>query len=84
MNPYNPMRGLVYHEAICQELDAAVAKGGGGELQVSEVAGEDSGGERHEVVDHVHKHRRPRQAEEELQLDPEGRPETPEARLLNV
>lgn len=41
----------VYHEAIGEELDAAVTEGGGGELKVAEVAAEDTGGKRHGVVD---------------------------------
>ena len=73
-----------YHEAICEELDAAVAKGGGGELKVAEVAGEDSGGERHGVVDQVHKDRRRGEAEEELQFNPGSRAEPPEPGQLQV
>lgn len=34
-------------------MDAGVSEGGGGELKVAEVAGEDLGGHRHEVVNHV-------------------------------
>ena len=67
-----------YHEAIGQ-LDAAFAKGGG-----AEVAGEDSGGERHGVVDQVHKDRRCREAEEELQFNPGSLEEPPEPGQLQV
>lgn len=41
------------HETIGEELNATVAERRGGELEVSEVAGEHLGGHRHEVANHV-------------------------------
>lgn len=43
----------MYHETVGEDLDAGVAEGGGGELEIAKVTGEDLGGHRHEVVDHV-------------------------------
>jgi hypothetical protein len=70
----------IYHEAVGEELDAAVAKRGGGELKIAKVAGEYSGGQGHEVVDHVDEDSRCGEAEEDLQFDQGGQPEALEAR----
>ena len=51
-------------------MDASVAKRGGSELKVTEVAGEDLGGHGHEVVDHVNNNSRSSKVEEELALNP--------------
>uniref|UniRef100_A0A804M026 Uncharacterized protein n=1 Tax=Zea mays TaxID=4577 RepID=A0A804M026_MAIZE len=58
-----------YHKAVGEDLDAGVAEGGGGELQVAEVAREDLRRHGHEVVDHVRHHRRRRQPRQQPQLD---------------
>ena len=73
-----------YHEAVGEDLDAGVAEGGGGELEVAEVAGEDLRGHGHEVVDHVHDHRRRRQARQQAQLDGARRPRAPRPRRRRV
>jgi len=57
-------------------LDAGVAKRGGGELEVTEVAGKDLGGHGHEIVDHVNNNSRSSEVEKELELDPCSGPET--------
>lgn len=48
----------LYHETIHEELDSAVAEGGGGELKITKVATEDTGRQRHGVVDQVDEDRR--------------------------
>ena len=73
-----------YHEAVGEDLDAGVAEGGGGELEVAEVAGEDLRGHGHEVVDHVHDHRRRRQPRQQAQLDGARRPRAPRRRRRRV
>lgn len=62
----------MYHEAIGEDLDAGVAKGGGGEFEVAKVAGEDLGGHGHDVVDEVDEDGGGGQVEEEPQLNPRG------------
>lgn len=57
---------FVYHETVGEELDAAVAERGGGELPVSEVAGEDAGRKRHGGIDHVNHDGRSGEAAEEI------------------
>lgn len=64
--------GFDYEEAVGEELDALVAKAGGGELEVAEVAGEDASGHGHRVVDKVHHDGGCGEFEEEFQLDPGG------------
>lgn len=61
-------------------MDAAVAERGGGELKIAKVAGEDSGGQGHEIVDEVNEDSRSGEAEEELQFDEGGEAESVEAR----
>lgn len=61
-------------------MDAAVAERGGGELEIAKVAGEDSGGQGHEIVDQVNEDSRSGEAEEELQFDEGGEAESVEAR----
>jgi hypothetical protein len=73
MNKYMGVYGA-YHEAVGEHLDAVIAEGGGGELEVAEVAGEDLRGHGHEVVDHVHHHRRRRNPRQEAELDGRRRP----------
>lgn len=68
----NRERETEYHEAICEDLDAGVAEGSGGELEGTQVAGEDLGGHGHDVVDHVDDDGGSGQVEEELELDPRG------------
>lgn len=58
-----------YHEAVGKHLDASVAKRGGGEFKVTEVAGKDLGGHGHEIVDHVNNDSRSSKVEKEPQLD---------------
>ena len=47
------IRTQIYHEAIGEELNATVAEIGRSEFEVSEVAGEGSSDEGHEVVDDI-------------------------------
>lgn len=65
-----------YHEAIGEDLDTGVAEGGGSELEVTEVTGEDLSGHGHDVVDQVNDDGGSGEVEQELALDPRGQPET--------
>lgn len=60
----------IYHEAVGEEADAAVAEGGGGELEVAEVAAEDTSGQRHGTVDEVDDDGWCGQVKKKLELDP--------------
>lgn len=53
-------------------MDATVAEGGGGELGTAEVAGEDTSGHGHEVVNDVNEDGWSSEAEKELELDEGG------------
>ena len=53
MIPNKPFSLRPYQKAIGKDLDTVVAEGGGGKFKVTEVAGEDLSGHRHEIVDHV-------------------------------
>lgn len=66
-------REYMYHEAISEELDATVAEGGGGELGTAKVAGEDTSGHGHEVVDDVNEDSGSGEEEKELELDEGGK-----------
>lgn len=44
---------ITYHEAVGEDLDAIVAEGGGGELEVAKVAAEDLGGHGGDIVEEV-------------------------------
>jgi hypothetical protein len=57
-----------YHEAVGEDLDAVVAEGGSGELDVADLPAEDLRGRRHDDDEHVHHHGRGRQRSEEPQL----------------
>lgn len=52
-----------YHEAVGKPLDTAVPEGGGGELEITEVAAVNPGGQRHGVVNQVHHNGRSGEAE---------------------
>ena len=71
---------MTYHESIGQELDATVAKRGSGELKIAKVTCKNSCGQRHEIVDHVNKHSRGGEAEEQLEFDPCGQTEALDSR----
>lgn len=74
----------VYHEAVSQQLNPGVAEGGGGELKITEVAGEDLGGHRHEIVDHVNGDGRGGESGKKLQFSPSRRQEAPAEGQLSV
>jgi hypothetical protein len=59
-----------YHEAVGEDLDAVVAEGGSGELDVADLPAEDLRGRRHDDDEHVHHHGRGRQRSEEPQPQP--------------
>lgn len=63
---------MPYHEAVGEDLDPVVSEGGGGELEVSEMAGEDLSAEREKVVQHVDDHGGSSEGEEKLHLDGGG------------
>lgn len=65
-------------------MDAIVAKGRSGELEVTEVAGEYLSGHRHHEVDQVDDDGGSSQEEEELELDPRGSSDTPAERDAGV
>ena len=54
--------------AVGEELDAVVAEGSGGELDVAEVAAEDLRGRRRRHGEHVHRHGRRGQRRQQPQL----------------
>jgi hypothetical protein len=58
----------VFHEPVGEDLDARVAERGGSELEVPELSPEDLRGHGHDVVDHVHGHRRQRHPQQQRQL----------------
>lgn len=63
-------------------MDAAVAERSGGELEITEVAGEDAGGKGHSVVDQVNHDGRSGQVEEEAEFDTRSQPEPLEERQV--
>lgn len=62
----------IYHQAKGEELNATVAKVGSSEFEVSEVAGEGSSDEGHEVVDDINEDGGSCEGEEEVEFDPCG------------
>ncbi|OMO75510.1 hypothetical protein CCACVL1_16155 [Corchorus capsularis] len=74
----------MYHETIGKNLDASVSEGGGGEFKITKVAGEDLGGHRHEIIDHINHDGRCSQVEEELGFDPCSFAKTLEERKASV
>lgn len=56
----------MYHEPIGKDLDAGVAEGSRGELEIAEVAGEYLGRHGHKVVYHVNHDGRCGQSDQEV------------------
>ena len=57
-----------HHEAVGEDLDAVVAEGGGGELDVAELAAHDLSGRRHDDDEHVDHHGRRGEGSQQTQL----------------
>jgi len=67
-----------YHEAVGEDLDAVVAEGGGGELDVAELAADDLRGGRHDDDEHVDHHGRHGEGRQQPQLQRRRRRHAPE------